>query len=152
MTDTANSNATPGTVQDKRSNYVYVSDARIAAAMISIGSRMPGWVIDLPVSEGSRVSVGDVLVKIDSLDAELRLAEIETGLRTMRAEHERQQSRLAPTERQVSSRLDAEKSKLNAASSGSSEAEIEFVRAQREFARAKSLLRQKMISEEDFDN
>lgn len=135
-----------------RSNYVYVSDARITSTMISISSRIPGWVVEFSVSEGSRVNVGDVLVQIDPRDAELRLAEVEASLSTMRAEYDRQQSQLELAKRQVSSRFEAEKSKLNAVSSGSSEARIELSLAKREFSRAKSLLQQNMISEGDYDS
>ena len=135
-----------------RSNYVYVTDARITSTMISISSRIPGWVVEFTVSEGSTVNVGDVLVQIDPRDAELRLAEIEASLSTMRAEYDRQQSQLELSERQVNSRFEAEKSKLDAATSGSSEARIELSQAKREFSRAKSLLQQNMISEEDYDN
>ncbi len=134
-----------------RSNYVYVSDARISATMISISSRIPGWVVAFPVEEGSSVQVGDVLARIDPRDAQLRLDELEASLETVKAEYARQQSTLALRERQVQTQIEAGQSRLAAATSGSSESEVALTQAKKEFVRASSLLEQSMISEGDYD-
>ncbi len=135
-----------------RSNYVYVTDARISATMISVSSRIPGWVVEFTVEEGSRVEEGDVLAQIDPRDAELKLAELMASIQTVKAEYNRQQSELILAERQVKSRIEAGQSRLAARTSDSSETRIQLEQARREFDRAKSLLNQKMISEEDYDS
>lgn len=65
-----------------RTNYVYVTDARISSTMINVSSRIPGWIVDFPLSEGQQISVGDMLVKIDSRDTELQLKEVEARIMT----------------------------------------------------------------------
>ena len=65
----------------QRSLYVYLDDARVASTMINISSRIPGWVVDLPVDEGQQVNKGDTLVSIDNRDTRLQLDETEARLR-----------------------------------------------------------------------
>ena len=47
--------------------YVYEYDARIAGDMVTVSSRVAGWVTKLPVSEGELIAGDQMLVKIDSL-------------------------------------------------------------------------------------
>ncbi|MBV1906008.1 MAG: HlyD family secretion protein [Pseudomonadales bacterium] len=135
----------------ERSKFVYVSDARITASMISIGSRIPGWIVEYAVAEGDKVSKGDVLVQIDPRDAQLKLAELEASLHTIKADHKRLESEYTLTEKQVRSGISASESGLVAAQSALSEAEIEREQTKKDWLRAEQLLKQKMISEETFD-
>ncbi|MDG1206650.1 MAG: efflux RND transporter periplasmic adaptor subunit [Pseudomonadales bacterium] len=134
-----------------RSQYVHVTDARITATMVSVSSRIPGWVVDFPVVEGAFVEKGDVLVQIDNRDAALKLEEIDARLKTVAAEQARLDSEYSLKQKQVSSQIDAEQSRLNAATSNSTESQVTLQQAKREFVRAKSLLDQNMISEGDYD-
>ena len=56
------------------------TDARITTDQIAVSSRVSGWVTDLPVIEGDRIAVGDLLVAIDARDAKLRLDELDARL------------------------------------------------------------------------
>ncbi|MBV1878938.1 MAG: HlyD family secretion protein [Pseudomonadales bacterium] len=136
----------------ERSKYVFVSDARITASMISIGSRIPGWIVNYAVSEGTRVEIGDVLVQIDPRDAQLKLAELEASLHTVQAEYARQKSEFELTKKQIYTNITTSRSRLAAAQSAHSEAGVELKQANRELRRSESLLEQKMISIGDFDS
>ena len=134
-----------------RSQYVHVTDARITATMVSISSRIPGWVVDLPAEDGMLIKKGDVLLKIDAREAALKLEELDASLDTVAADQARLNSEYALKEKQVKSQIDAEQSRLNAATSNLAESKVNFEQAKREFVRAKSLLQQNMISEGDYD-
>ena len=134
-----------------RSQYVHVTDARITATMVSVSSRIPGWVVDFPVVEGEFVNKGDVLVQIDNRDAALKLDEIDASLMTIAAEQARLDSEYSLKQKQVSSHIDAQQSRLNAAIASSTESQVTLQQAKREFVRAKSLLDQNMVSEGDYD-
>lgn len=134
-----------------RSNYVYVTDARISSTMINVSSRIPGWVVDFPRSEGERVSEGDMLVKIDARDTELQIKELEARLLTWDSESEKRQLELTLAEKQTASALATEHSVLEASRAQLSGALVERNRAEKELQRATSLLADKMISEETFD-
>jgi len=134
-----------------RSQYVYIDDAHIASTMISVSSRIPGWVVEFPVDEGERVNVGQTLVSIDARDVKLQLSELEASLATQQSEYERKQSELAMSKEQISSNIEAQRSALAAAEAGLSGAQVELTQSEKDLNRAKSLLRQKMISDETFE-
>src|SRR3954470_20095849 len=94
---------------------VVVDDARIAADMITISSRVPGWVAEVKVIAGDTPSHGSLLVRIDSRESEIALREIEArpaGIAARRAELE---ARLAMVDLQTSSAEAGSRAKLEVA-------------------------------------
>ena len=71
-----------------RESMVLVSetDARVAADMVTVSSRVAGQVVERPVRDGARVTQGDVLAVLDARSARARLAELEAELRRREAE------------------------------------------------------------------
>ena len=59
-----------------RLGVVIENDARIAADMISISSRVEGWVVTSPAGQGTVLKAGDLILKIDSREAEQKLKEL----------------------------------------------------------------------------
>jgi len=135
-----------------RSQYLYVTDARIASTMISVSSRMPGWVVAFPVREGQLVVQGQVLVGIDTRDADLQLAELEASLNTLKAEYIRLQSQLVLKEKQIYSNIKVVASRHRVAQSELSETEVVLAQTRSDLKRAESLLHQKMVSEETWES
>lgn len=131
-----------------RSQFVYVTDARISATMVNISSRIPGWVTEFPLQEGQEVVPGQLLARIDARDTSLQLGEVEASLNTLRSERERQELELALAEKQVSSSIASAESSLIAARAGLSESKVERVRAEKDFTRATSLSGRNMISDD----
>ena len=74
--------------QRLRGSMVLVSetDARIAADMVTVSSRVAGHVVERPVRDGAEVTRGEVLAVLDSRRARVRLAELEAELRRREAE------------------------------------------------------------------
>lgn len=134
-----------------RSQYVYVTDAHVASTMINVSSRIPGWIVDFPLSEGQHVNKGETLVMIDSRDIKLQMSEVEARLSTLQYESEKRELQLELSIKQVNSSIEAERSRLAAAQAGLAEAQIKLTQAKKDLVRAKSLLRQKIISDEVFE-
>ncbi|MBD3648984.1 MAG: HlyD family secretion protein, partial [Pseudomonadales bacterium] len=131
-----------------RSHYVFVTDARISATMVTVSSRVGGWVTDFPVDEGQFMNPGEKIAEIDSREARIRLEEIDASLQTLQARYQQQQSQLDLTQKQVNSRIEAQQSKLEAARSALSGSRVELAQAEKDWRRAQSLLSQDIISEE----
>lgn len=131
-----------------RSGKIYVSDARIAATLISVSSRMSGWVESFPVNEGQFVKKGDLLAAIDARGANLRLQELDSHLATIEAEYSKQEAELHLTEKQINSRLTVQHSKFKAAESSLSRAKVDLAQKESDWSRAQSLLKQQIISRE----
>lgn len=134
-----------------RSNYVFVSDARVSATMITVSARVPGWITSFPVDEGERVSEGQILGEIDSREARVGLAEIDAALQTTRAQYKHQENQLELTKKQIKSRIQAKQSKLKAAESTLSEARVALAQAEKDWRRAQSLMEQEIISRELYE-
>ena len=60
--------------------HVFVTDARVAADIIAISSRVPGWVTALGVTEGDTAQRGRVLIRIDDRESRLRVEELDAQL------------------------------------------------------------------------
>src|SRR5918912_3102152 len=55
-----------------RWTHVYVDDARIDGEVVTIASRVSGWITELPVIEGDEVKKGQVIARIDDRDSRLQ--------------------------------------------------------------------------------
>jgi len=119
---------------------VFVDDARIAADMVALASRLPGWVTELRVIAGDAPRGGEVILRIDSREAELTLREIEARLAGIAARRAEIEARLGMVDRQTGSQEDAQRARLEAARAALPAAEAERIYAEGEFARAGQLM------------
>lgn len=134
-----------------RFTHVYVDDARITADVISVSSRVSGWVTRLTVSEGDQVKTGHVLVTIDDRDANLRLTELEARLSAIDAERARLAAEKKMVDRQTSSQYDMRNSQLAAARAALAGRKSDLELARTDFERAKTLLARKVISRQRWE-
>ena len=100
-----------------RLTNVYVLDARVASDMVLISSRVPGWVIEVPVSESDRVGQGDQLLRIDDRTASLRLSELNAALDVLDAEVATVEAQVRLVDARTQSHLAAMRAQLDAARS-----------------------------------
>ncbi len=124
----------------RRFTTVFVDDARIAADMVTLSSRLPGWITELDVIAGDSVGAGAVVLRIDSREAELALRETEARLGGLGAREAELRARLAMVDRQTESQQAAQNARLEAARTALPAAVAERVFAEGEFQRAGQLL------------
>src|SRR3972149_11525334 len=55
-----------------RLTHLHIEDARIDGEVITISSRVSGWVTELPVMEGDEVKKGQLLARVDDRDSILQ--------------------------------------------------------------------------------
>lgn len=136
---------------EHRSNHIFENDARIAADMISVSSRVGGWVVRFPVGQGDRVAVGDQIVRIDSREAAGKLDEMKARIAEIKAEQAKVETEIRMTENQTRHRLSAQGHRVSAA-----RAAVDTVRAhlklmESEYQRMKSLAGQRIVSQQRLD-
>lgn len=119
--------------------HVFVDDARIAADMIVLGSRVPGWVSAVEVSEGDDVQAGALLVSIDDRDARLRVDELDAQLAGTAAQRVGVEAQIRLIDRQTASRITAQEAALRAAQASLTAAGARHDLAGREARRAEEL-------------
>ncbi|MBI2978682.1 MAG: biotin/lipoyl-binding protein, partial [Rhodospirillales bacterium] len=134
-----------------RVNYVYAYDSRIDADLITVSSRVAGWVTSLDVVEGSEIAQGKVLATIDSRESNLRVAELESQVAGIDAERDRLVAERRLVDKQTKSLYSAEMSQYEAAKVAVSSLEPQWTLAQRELERAKSLYERKVFSRRQLD-
>lgn len=119
--------------------HVTVDDARVAADMIAVSSRVPGWVREVRVIAGDRATAGQVLIRIDSRESELTLAELEARLASLAARRRELEARVVQVDATTESQQAAQRARLEAARAALPAAEAERVYAESEFRRALEL-------------
>ena len=130
---------------------MHETDARIVADMVSISSRVAGWVVEIPATTGRRVAANDVLARIDTRDAELKLIELNAELAGLDAERQRVKAEYAMVDRRTKSRYSSERSKLAAAVALVESLDYEVKYANTEHQRADALFKRGVIPAKDLD-
>jgi membrane fusion protein (multidrug efflux system) len=108
--------------------------------MVTLASRVPGWVTELRVIAGDPAAPGDVLVGNHSRDSALVQAELDARLAGIAAQREQLEARIAMADRSTASQEAAQQARREAARAARPGAEAEKAFAEQEFARSGQLL------------
>lgn len=135
----------------KRIAYIFEEDARIGADLVTVSSRVAGWITEMPVIEGDTVQAGAVIVQVDDRESQVLLNELEAQLGGIRAEHDRLRAERGLVTNQVESRLVSEKSLVAAAGVSVSSMRPQVELAKRELDRTKKLYEDKVSSRRQLD-
>lgn len=135
-----------------RYSHVYVQDSRLSATMVTISSRVPGWVTTFPVGEGQQVEEDALLIDIDSRDARLQLAELDARLQSLAAEQASLRAQRELVDRRTASSFDMFQSRLAEARARYESAKSDFEQARNDFDRSEKLLAEKVISRQRWEN
>ncbi len=131
--------------------FVHETDARVAADMISVSSRVDGWLIARPVRSGDAVTKGDTLAVIDARDAETRLTQLLAELDRIEAERAAFAAEIEMVDNQTRSRILSERARLAASVALVLAVEHEFEYAEREFKRTEQLSGSGVVSAKSLD-
>ena len=134
-----------------RINFVYSDDSRIEADLITVSSRVAGWITRLEVGQGSGISAGQVLLIIDSRESKLRVSELDAQISGLDAEAVRLAAERRLVDDQTASLYSSERSLLEAAKIAVSSLQPQLRLVRREFQRAKSLFERKVFSRRQLD-
>lgn len=134
-----------------RVTHVSETDARIAGHLVTISSRVSGWVTGVSVEEGDAIARNQVLAVVDDRESRLRVRELESQVRRARADRDRLRAERDLIDEQTRSRLETQQSRLNAAEGSVSALEAQTELARAELARARSLYDKKVISRQELE-
>lgn len=119
--------------------HVFVTDARVAANIVAVSSRVPGWVTAVEVIAGDSVRKGDLLVRIDDRESRLLAQELDAQLAGVARHREEIEARIVLTDRQTQSRITAKQAGVRAAKAAWSAATAHRDLAKMENDRAEKL-------------
>lgn len=134
-----------------RFTHVYEYDARIAGSLITVSSRVAGWVTEMNISEGDDISKGQVIVRIDARESELLTEQLVARVKGVDAERQRLIAEKGLVDKQTKSRYRVQQSVLGTAQAEVSSLKPQLTLARSDLARTKSLFQKKIISRKQLD-
>jgi membrane fusion protein, multidrug efflux system len=123
----------------ERLTHVYEYDARVTGDVVIISSRVAGWMVELAVDEGDKISQGQVLARIDSRSSAFRLASLDAQMKNVRAERERSMAERAFVDAQTSNRILTRSAFLKSAEAARAALQPQYQLARAEMDRAEAL-------------
>lgn len=134
-----------------RFTHVYEYDARIGSNLITVSSRVAGWVDRVHVTEGDDTKRGQVIVVIDSRESKLLVDQLEARILGVEADRQRLIAEKRLVDIQTSSRYSTQRALLGTAEAELSSLKPQLQLAQSEFQRSKSLFEKKIIARKQYD-
>ncbi len=134
-----------------RWNHVTENDAHVLADMVTISSRVDGWIAARSVTDGDTVTRGEELVKIDQREAALQVEELRAKLTSLLLQSERLKAQLNITQSATESDVAAAQARSEAAEANQHSVEAELERNKLAFVRNQKLVNNDVISRQDWD-
>ena len=134
-----------------RWNHITENDAYVLADMVTISSRVDGWVVERRVTDGDTVRQGDILVIIDQRNARLQVDELKAREASLRKKHEWMLVQLAVTEDSTEHAVAAAKARHEEAKANLGISTAEMEQAQLDYKRNKPLAANDAISRKTWD-
>lgn len=114
----------------QRWTHVYIDDARIEGELVTISSRVSGWITEMPVVQGDTVKKGQLLAQVDDRDSRLQKEVLVAKLKAVENQMAVVQAQGGQVDEETLGRVQSETNRLKAA-----EAEVAAVQAQLKQAR-----------------
>ncbi len=131
--------------------YVYEYDARIAGDMVTVSSRVAGWVTKLPVTEGQMVDGNQMLIKVDDRESNLLIKQLQAQKDAIAGQRDRLVAERKLVDSQTETRVNTQLAAVNAAKATVSALKPQLVNAQSQLAQDQALFDKKVISRRQFD-
>lgn len=129
-----------------RWTHVYIDDARIEGEIITLSSRVSGWVTELPVIEGEIVNKGDLLFHIDDRDSRLQRDALVARLQAVEGQMAGTRARSGQVDLETQGKYQSENHRLKAAEAEAAALEAQVKQARDDYERARELAAAKWLS------
>jgi membrane fusion protein (multidrug efflux system) len=129
-----------------RWTHVYIDDARIDGEIITLSSRVSGWVTELPVIEGEIVKKGDLLFHIDDRDSRLQRDALVARLQAVEGQMAGVRARSGQVDLETQGKYQSENHRLKAAEAEAAAQDAQLKQARDDYERARELAAAKWLS------
>ena len=134
-----------------RWNHITENDSYVMADMVTISSRVDGWIAERRVTDGDTVKTGDTLVIIDQRKTKLEMDELKSKEASLQKKHERIQVQLAETKESTENAVAAATARYEEAEANMRMIAAEMEQAQLDYKRNKPLMASDAISRKTWD-
>ena len=130
----------------QRWHHIYLDDARIDGEVVTISSRVSGWVTELPVIEGEIVKKGQLLAKVDDRDSILQREVLVARLSAMEEQVAAMRAQTGQVDQETLGKYESETNRLASAAAEVAALAVQVRQARDDFQRAKELAEAKWLS------
>jgi membrane fusion protein (multidrug efflux system) len=128
--------------------HVYTEDARIDGDVVTISSRVSGWLTELNVIEGDSVTKGQVLAKVDARDSLLQREVLLSKLKSIESQAAVIRAQSGQVDEETLGKLQSDTSQLVAAEAQVAALQAQLKQARDDYERARELTEQKWLSQQ----
>jgi len=129
-----------------RWTHVYLDDARIDGEVVTISSRVSGWITELPVIEGDQVKKGQLLARVDERDSVLQRDALVAKLKAIENQMEAMKAQTGQVDAETLGKYQSERNRLAAAEAEVASLAVQLKQARYDYERAKELADAKWVS------
>jgi membrane fusion protein (multidrug efflux system) len=131
-----------------RWTHIYVDDARIDGEVVTIASRVSGWITELPVIEGDTVKTGQVIARVDDRDSLLHREVLQARVKTLESQIAVMRAQTGQVDQETSGKYQAESNRIASAQAEVAAVEATLKQAKHDYERAVDLHGQKWLSQQ----
>ncbi len=129
-----------------RWTHVYLDDARIGGEVITLSSRVSGWITELPVIQGDVVKKGDLLFKVDDRDSQQQREVLVARLEAAESQMAVVRSRTGQVDQETQGKFQSETSRLKSSEAEAASLGLQLKQAREDYERARELAASKWLS------
>src|SRR5688572_2314654 len=134
-----------------RWSHVVIDDARIDGEVVTISSRVSGWITEMPVIEGDEVKAGQVIARVDDRDSRLHREVLTARLKAIESQMGVTHAQSGQVAQETLGKYESEANRLAAAQAEVASVEANLKQAKLDHDRAAGLFAKEYISSQDMD-
>ncbi len=134
-----------------RYTHVHTDDARIDGEVVTVSSRVSGWVTELNVIEGDVVKAGQVLARVDARDSLLQREVLQSKLRSLESQVGVIRAQSGQVDAETLGKVQADTNRLAAAEAEVASIAYQLKQAQYDYDRARELTAQKWMPQQQLE-
>ena len=134
-----------------RWSHVVIDDARVDGEVVTISSRVSGWLTEIPVIEGDEVKAGQVIARVDDRDSRLHREVLVARLRAIESQMGVTHAQSGQVAQETLGKYESESNRLAAAQAEVASVEANLKQAKLDHDRAAGLFAKEYISSQDMD-
>jgi len=134
-----------------RMTHVSEYDARVTADIVTMSSRVDGWVVEMPALEGMTVEAGQVVVRIDDRIARLKAEAVQAQIQAVQAERVRLLAERRLAENQVAAKARTRTSGVQMTTAARAALDSDILLARLELERSRALSQKGVITDKQLE-
>ncbi len=122
-----------------RYTHLHIDDARIDGEVITISSRVSGWVTQLPVMEGDEVKKGQLLARLDDRDSVLQREVLRAKLESIQGQMAVVRAQAGQIDQETLGKFESETHRLIAAEAEAASLEMQLKQTGEDYKRTQDI-------------